>query len=766
MAEEQSVPPPPMTTTTTTSAAAAADQTNQIEMNSNTFQNQDHQSQLNQIHQNHENHKRPRLDQPSISPQQSSQPHQQLQAYHQQQPLQQLDQSQHLLPNPTQTEHSSRDHTPFSSSIPTETQPIQQPLTSFSSASTQQLPSITSNAPDSTIPSFDPNSQQSAPAQQPPQPPTIEISRQNPPSLTSPSPKKKPEEIAKQYLLSQTQPIIIPSYASWFDLDTIHPLEQKALPEFFNGRNRSKVPSIYKDYRDFIVNSYRLNPSEYLTLTSCRRNLAGDVCAIMRVHAFLEQWGIINYQVDADTRPAPVGPPFTGHFRVLLDTPRGLMPLHSGVVTKHNKNPPNLLTPDVPNPSQSSETTQSFYNHALQIRKNIYERTETGHEVEVDEAKAQNMLESNGTTNNEPTAERSPIQCDVCSVECTKLSYHHTKLRTYDLCPGCYSQGRFPSTMNAAEFIRMDRDLSNAPIPAEWSNQERLLLLEGLEMFADDWEKIVDHVGGTKTKQQCILEFLRLPIEDEFLKSVEKDVGGPMGLGKMPLNGVDNPVMSVLTFLMGLVEPDVTARLAGTSIENIKEDIESKVVTDSEKLARKEVEEEKKKRKAPGDDRVIPSGGSRAEDTTTHQDEEDNTAMEVDEPTTQIQPIQSTSPKAQKPIEKIVGIALGSAAIKASTLSSEADLEMNKLLGNLTEQTVNKLELKLQQFEKLESLVEIERRNLEQFRQSLLIERMMLVKEIGKARDLESGGVKAKEVEGSNVTNSMMNGGVGVMEIA
>ncbi|KAH9812337.1 hypothetical protein DFH28DRAFT_1130128 [Melampsora americana] len=40
----------------------------------------------------------------------------------------------------------------------------------------------------------------------------------------------------------------------------------------------------------------------------------------------------------------------------------------------------------------------------------------------------------------------------------------------------------------------------------------------------------------------------------------------------------------------------------------------------------------------------------------------------------------------------MVGIALDSAAIKASTLSSEADTEMNKLLGNLTEQTVNKLE--------------------------------------------------------------------------
>ena len=38
--------------------------------------------------------------------------------------------------------------------------------------------------------------------------------------------------------------------------------------------------------------------NEFTTFsTACRRNLAGDVCAIMRVHAFLEQWGLINYQV-------------------------------------------------------------------------------------------------------------------------------------------------------------------------------------------------------------------------------------------------------------------------------------------------------------------------------------------------------------------------------------------------------------------------------------------------------------------------------------
>ena len=105
------------------------------------------------------------------------------------------------------------------------------------------------------------------------------------------------EDQARKYLAAQTHEVIIPSYSAWFDMSKIHPVERRALPEFFNSRNRSKTPAIYKDYRDFMINTYRLRPTEYLTVTACRRNLAGDVCAIMRVHAFLEQWGLINYQV-------------------------------------------------------------------------------------------------------------------------------------------------------------------------------------------------------------------------------------------------------------------------------------------------------------------------------------------------------------------------------------------------------------------------------------------------------------------------------------
>jgi hypothetical protein len=111
------------------------------------------------------------------------------------------------------------------------------------------------------------------------------------------TPEPTQDEIALQFMPVQQHEIIIPSYAAWFDISTIHSIETRGLPEFFNSKNKSKTPTIYKEYRDFMINTYRLNPLEYLTVTACRRNMTGDVCAIIRVHAFLEQWGLINYQV-------------------------------------------------------------------------------------------------------------------------------------------------------------------------------------------------------------------------------------------------------------------------------------------------------------------------------------------------------------------------------------------------------------------------------------------------------------------------------------
>ena len=50
-------------------------------------------------------------------------------------------------------------------------------------------------------------------------------------------------------LTEQTHHIIVPSYSAWFDYNAIHAIERRALPEFFNCKNKSKTPEMSVDGR-------------------------------------------------------------------------------------------------------------------------------------------------------------------------------------------------------------------------------------------------------------------------------------------------------------------------------------------------------------------------------------------------------------------------------------------------------------------------------------------------------------------------------------
>lgn len=74
---------------------------------------------------------------------------------------------------------------------------------------------------------------------------------------------------------------------------------------------------------------------------------------------------------------------------------------------------------------------------------------------------------------------------------------------------------------SSIDFIRVDSTKDYGDSDGEnWTDQETLLLLEAMEMYNENWNEIADHVG-TKSKAQCILHFLRLPVEDGLLENIE-----------------------------------------------------------------------------------------------------------------------------------------------------------------------------------------------------------------------------------------------------
>jgi len=486
----------------------------------------------------------------------------------------------------------------------------------------------------------------------------------------------------------QTHHIIVPSYSAWFDYNSIHSIEKRHLPEFFNGKNRSKTPEIYLSYRNFMIDTYRLNPTEYLTSTACRRNLAGDVCAIMRVHAFLEQWGLINYQVDMDARPTAMGPPPTSHFHILADTPAGLAPV----------NPPKT-----PQPSA-----------------------------------ARTLLDLDGKRVDRPDPERKP---DVGGE-------FGLKTDIYD---------RRNAALKRASAAVASRD---------WTQQETLLLLEALEMYKDDWNKVCEHVGS-RTQDECILHFLRLPIEDPYLEDPESGGGalGPLAYQPIPFSSSGNPIMSTVAFLASVVDPRVASSAAKAAMEEfakIKDEVPSAIMdahmkhvkeavengvengelagleksgiagTEKEEDEKDEDKDKDKKDEKDGDEKMETEDGTdvKKEDGEEADKEKEKEKDKKDEVKKDEKPAEPKKPETAQDrlikdgqLQGAASAALASAAVKAKHLAAVEERKIKSLVALLVETQMKKLEIKLRHFEELEYIMDKEREALEYQRQQLIQER-------------------------------------------
>ncbi|KAI7185619.1 SWIRM-domain-containing protein [Hortaea werneckii] len=569
-------------------------------------------------------------------------------------------------------------------------------------------------------------------------------------SAATPNPaaaKAAVEQSARAHLIEQNHAIILPSYSAWFDMHAIHSIERKALPEFFNNRNRSKTPAVYKDYRDFMVNTYRLNPSEYLTVTACRRNLAGDVCAIMRVHAFLEQWGLINYQVDPDTRPSNIGPPFTGHFRITADTPRGLQPLQPA--------PNSSITAGKPHAGTDRAASAGKADLNLEVRRNIYD--DKGKDVTPadGEASATNKaLEDSLAASKD--AQQKQYHCYSCGRDCTRVRYHNSKNppsnattpkpskdQRYDLCSLCYQEGRFPSSTTSADYVKVENDAYRSLGDREnpWADSELLLLLEGLEMFDDNWESVADHVGS-RTREECVLKFLQLEIEDKYLEDAPSThqqsngkangVGaGDLGFlsgGRLPFSQFDNPVMSVMGFLAGLADPATTAKAAGKSVDEMRKSLRQRIESDSTPGAEKSTTAPPSTSETAGaKESTAPAADIKPEASRTE-------SMEIDDTT-------SLATRDPQTSHDLPTTALSLTAARSAALASHAERHLTNQVSAAVNLQLQKLELKLQHFDEMESLLQAERREVERMRQKLFLDRLAFRQRV-KETEAKLGGLK------------------------
>merc|ERR1719285_1423653 len=290
----------------------------------------------------------------------------------------------------------------------------------------------------------------------------------------------------------------------------------------------------------------------------------------------------------------------------------------------------------------------------------------------------------------------------------------------------------------------------------DWTQQETLLLLETLEMFKDDWNKVCEHVGS-RTQDECILHFLRLPIEDPYLEDPDNGGGalGPLAYQPIPFSSSGNPIMSTVAFLASVVDPRVASSAAKAAMEefakikdevpsaimdahmkNVKEAVENGAdngdevgleksgIAGTEKEGEEEEKKEEEKEKMETDEKkeVKKEEGEEGEDKKAKAEKEKKGEEKKSEKKAE-EAVKKPETAKDRLIKDGQLQGAASAAVKAKHLAAVEERKIKSLVALLVETQMKKLEIKLRHFEELETIMDREREALEYQRQQLIQER-------------------------------------------
>lgn len=399
--------------------------------------------------------------------------------------------------------------------------------------------------------------------------------------------------------------------------------------------------------------------------------------------------------------------------------------------------------------AKASATAPAKADLNLEIGRNIYEANAKGTAISKPESKTNGETPStNGVSgaDNASKTQVTKVYCFTCSSDCTRVHYHGTQTdptskTKYDICPICFNEGRIPSNHTSAMYTKIEnpRYTAHPDRDAPWSDAEILRLLEGLERFDDDWSEIAEHVG-TRTREECVLEFLQLDIEEKYLDS-EGPLQPPSGLallgsqhGQLPFSQSDNPVMSVVGFLASLADPASTAAAANKSAEELK------------KRLRKQLD------------------GTAEPEQSVDKADDNNDGMDVDASEDRaavatLMTTTTTTTTTQTKSTSLASVPLASMGARAAGFASHEEREMTRLVSAAANITLQKLEMKLKYFTEMEAVLRAERQDLERGRQQLFLDRLAFKRRVRTVQEgLQSAATLGGE-QGARMASEAMNEG-------
>ncbi|XP_047321844.1 SWI/SNF complex subunit SWI3C-like isoform X2 [Impatiens glandulifera] len=488
--------------------------------------------------------------------------------------------------------------------------------------------------------------------------------------------------------------LVVPMHADWFTPNSVHRLERQVLPHFFTGKSNEHNPEKYMGCRNLIISKYMENPEKRITVSDCEGfgGVSIEIEDLTRIVRFLDNWGIINYcSSSSSSSSSPLNPD-----SCLKEDANGEVQVPSAAL----KSIDSLIMFDKPKCRLKAADVYPL------LSSSIAEEEDCDLDWRIRERLSEN-------------------KCSYCS--CTPHTAFYQSQKEVDVlvCFDCYNDGRFIVGHSSLDFVKIDSSKGFHDLDSEsWTDQETLLLLEAIEVYNDNWNEIADHVG-TKSKAQCILQFVRLPMEDGQLENIQVPNNSQVSNGddprrpdlypnehsagpyvpesdpdsSLPFANSKNPVMSLVAFLTSAVGPRVAAACAHTSLAMLTSD----GLASSENI--EQAQSSGLANRMNLESFCNNDGNLHGENANSSQRNGDSG-------------LHGCSSRG-KQLRNAAQAGLSAAATKAKLFADHEEREIQRLSANIINNQLKRLELKLKQFAEIETLLMKECEQVERTRQRL-----------------------------------------------
>lgn len=531
----------------------------------------------------------------------------------------------------------------------------------------------------------------------------------------------------------------IPISSSWFSWELIHETERQSLPEFFNHSSYSRNPRVYKEYRDFIINKFREQPTRRLRFTEVRKSLIGDVGSLEKVFKFLDKWGLINFGVeDSDSESKGC------EDKVVVEEgpPIGVkvVPACSNLVGHGGG-------------SGDGVRDGGFRFAGLSSYVDVFGESmglSCGHCGDKCESEQVGLIKGAYT---------------VCS-KCSKNEYENKGgMSMDDSSTQKYTDdsNSLKSTDDSNSQKTADNNTADLTNTTAWTDPETLLLLEAVLKHGEDWDLIAQHVR-TKTKSECIARIISLPLGNHMLSHAgNKMVNFSKNSGSSELaqaTSIDIVKEQYEELPMNIDEEEIPI-----STENKKVDEEASPERPSKRIclpSLSEVTESLMEQVALLSTVSGPHIAAAAAEAAVAALSNENPCAQYAFDTSENVSLSSKDDMESDPkyedqdmmkhtikepsVEKSFGTttyriraaiatALGSAAARAKLLADQELREMELLIASIIETQVKKIKIKMKHFEELEHIMEEEHSLIQQIKVSTIEEWVNLLQDATRSGD-------------------------------